>query len=153
VLTVSPQAGPGSRLRTGAGPAASRGGGRTTIVGMARKDELGRAGEERAAAYLTHEGYTVLARNWRGRGGELDVVACRGRDLVAVEVKTRRGEGFGHPLEAIDARKLRRVWRLALQWAAAHPEHARGRALRVDAIAVLGPDARAAAIEHLEDLR
>jgi putative endonuclease len=120
---------------------------------MARKDELGRAGEERAARYLTARGYTVLARNWRGDGGELDLVAARGAELVVVEVKTRSGARFGHPLEAIDARKLARLWRLALQWRAQHPEHARGRVLRIDAIALIGRDPATAALEHLQDLR
>lgn len=120
---------------------------------MARKDDLGRAGEDRAARYLTSRGYAVLARNWRGTGGELDLVAARGTELVVVEVKTRSGEGFGHPFEAIDDRKLARLWRLALQWRAAHAEHARGRVLRVDAIALIGADPACAALEHLQDLR
>jgi putative endonuclease len=120
---------------------------------MAKKDDLGRAGEERAAAYLRSRGYHVLARNWRGRGGELDIVAVRGTELVAVEVKTRSGTGFGHPFEAVDERKLARIWRLALQWRGAHPDIGRGRVIRVDAIALIGPDPATASLEHLQDLR
>ena len=45
------------------------------------------------------------ARNWRCREGELDLIVGSASDLVVVEVKTRRGDGFGHPFEAIDARK------------------------------------------------
>ncbi|HWI30978.1 MAG TPA: YraN family protein [Microbacterium sp.] len=120
---------------------------------MADKDDLGRAGEERAARYLAGERYEVVDRNWRCAIGELDIVAVRGAEVVVVEVKTRRGEGFGHPLEAIDSRKRARLWRLAMAWASAHPETARGRGMRLDAIAITGPDPAVAALEHLEDLR
>ncbi|OZD30807.1 YraN family protein [Rhodococcus sp. 06-1477-1B] len=118
---------------------------------MAAKDELGRAGEDRAVAYLTGDGYRILARNWRCAQGEIDVVAVRDDALVVVEVKTRSSEDYGHPFEAIDARKARRLWRLALAWLAAHPDEARGRRLRIDAIGVLGSDPARARLEHLED--
>lgn len=120
---------------------------------MAAKDVLGRAGEVRAAQYLQERGYVVLDRNWRHREGELDLVVARAGDLVVVEVKTRRGTAFGHPLEAIDERKQRRLWRLAIAWIAEHPDHAQGRRLRVDAVAIIGPDPRTAVLEHFEDLR
>jgi len=118
---------------------------------MAAKDDLGRAGEDRAAQHLVDHGYTVLDRNWRCPRGEIDIVAVRGRTLAVVEVKTRRSDAFGHPFEAIDERKAARLWALARAWMQAHPEHSRGRALRVDAIAVLGADASSARVEHLED--
>lgn len=120
---------------------------------MAEKDILGRAGEDVAAAHLVRRGWQVLDRNWRCRAGELDIVAVDGRELVIVEVKTRRGVGFGHPFEAVDARKRARLWHLAMAWAVAHPEHARGRAVRIDAIGIVGADPSSATVEHLEDLR
>jgi putative endonuclease len=120
---------------------------------MAAKDVLGRAGEERAARYLQAQGYTVLDRNWRVRDGEIDLVAATPGDLVVVEVKTRSGEGFGHPFEAIDRRKQARLWRLAFAWVAAHPDEAQGRRLRLDVIAIIGPDPGSGSLEHLEDLR
>lgn len=120
---------------------------------MARKDELGRAGEDRAAAYLAEAGYEILDRNWRCADGEIDIVAARGDRVVAVEVKTRSGIGYGHPFSAIDDRKLGRMWRLAMAWAAAHPDAARRRRISVDAIAILGRDPRAGTLEHLEGLR
>lgn len=120
---------------------------------MAVKDEVGRAGEERAATYLQEQGWRLIARNWRCAAGEIDLVAEDGNDLVVVEVKTRRGEDFGHPLEAVDTRKRMRLWRLAMAWVAAHPQSAQGRRLRLDAVSVLGPDPRTATIEHLRDLR
>lgn len=120
---------------------------------MAQKDILGRAGEDRAAAYLEKRGWRVLERNWRCRQGELDIVALDGDELVVVEVKTRRSLGFGHPLEAVDGRKRARLWRLAMAWATDHPDPARGREIRLDAIALTGPDAATAKLEHVVDLR
>ena len=119
---------------------------------MAQKDDLGRAGEDRAARYFEDRGYAVLARNWRCREGEIDLVVARGDDLVVVEVKTRRGEGFGHPFEAIDARKRVRLWRLALAWTAAHRDCVQGRRLRIDAIGLTGADPGTARLEHLVDV-
>jgi len=120
---------------------------------MAEKDDRGRAGEDRAARYLEAQGYRLLARNWRCATGELDIVATRGRDLVVVEVKTRRTDWFGHPFEAVHARKRDRLWRLSCAWVLAHPEQARGRRLRLDVIGITGEDPGTAVLEHLEDVR
>ena len=119
---------------------------------MADKDELGRRGEERAARYLADVGYDVIARNWRCREGEIDLVAVDADHVVVVEVKTRRGEGYGHPFEAIDARKRARLWRLACAWVAEHRDVVQRRRLRIDAVAVIGPDPRTARLEHLTDV-
>lgn len=120
---------------------------------MARKDELGRAGEHRAAEELTRCGFQIVDRNWRCAAGEIDIVAARGRVIAAVEVKTRSSTAFGHPLEAIGPDKLRRLWRLAHLWAAANPAFARGRTVRVDAVTLIGRDPRTAVLEHIEGLR
>jgi putative endonuclease len=111
---------------------------------MAAKDDFGRAGEERAARHLTANGFRILDRNWRCPQGEIDIVAETAGTIVVVEVKTRASE-------AIDKRKAERLWRLAMAWIAVHPMEARRRSLRIDAIAVLGPDPRTARLEHLED--
>jgi putative endonuclease len=120
---------------------------------MAAKDVLGRAGEDRAVAYLGERGYRLLSRNWRCRAGELDIVATDGHEVVVVEVKTRRGIGFGHPLDAVDQRKRARLWRLAMAWATQHPDDVRGRGIRIDVIAITGPDPATASLEHVRDLR
>ena len=120
---------------------------------MARKDELGRAGEDRAAAYLSACGYEILDRNWRCPDGEIDIVAAIEGRVVAVEVKTRSGIAYGHPFSAINDIKLGRMWRVALAWAAAHPDAMRRRRVSVDAIAIIGRDPRKGALEHLEGLR
>jgi len=120
---------------------------------MAAKDELGRAGEARAVTYLGGLGFEILARNWRCAQGEIDIVARRPGELAVVEVKTRRSAAFGHPFEAIDARKRARLWRLAFSWIAEHRDLAHGRGLRLHAIGLIGPDPHTAVLEHLEDLR
>ena len=108
---------------------------------------LGGHGEHLAVAYLTDAGLTVLDRNWRCREGELDIVARDGDALVFCEVKTRRGTGFGHPVEAVTAVKQRRLRTLAQRWLASHDEHAPD--LRFDVVGVLVRPDRPALITHL----
>lgn len=114
---------------------------------MRAKDAVGRYGENVAAAYLLEAGWQVVDRNWRGTAGELDIVALQGDELVVVEVKTRSGDGFGHPAEAVTATKLARLRRLAGQWLAEHDLHPRS--VRVDVIAVRTARRGAASVEHL----
>ena len=120
---------------------------------MAAKDDLGRAGEERAAAYLRGRGYDVLDRNWRCPAGEIDIVAAKAGVLRVIEVKTRTSLRFGHPFEALDDRKVRRLWRLAHAWIDAHPEKAGRYRVRLEAVGIIGPDPRSGMLEHLVDLR
>lgn len=82
---------------------------------------LGRAGEVHAAQYLEAQGYVLLARNWRVREGELDIVAQEGDTLVFVEVKTRRTRTYGTGEESVDARKQQQLALLAERFLAAHP--------------------------------
>jgi len=72
-----------------------------------------------AAAFLRARRYRILARNFRCRAGEIDLVAEDGRVLVFVEVRSRRGSGQGTPLESVDGRKQARVVRVARQFLAA----------------------------------
>lgn len=78
-----------------------------------RRRELGRIGEELAAAYLESAGFRIRERNVRLRGGEIDIVAHDGPVLVFVEVRTRRGGELGGPLESVDRRKQRKLLFLA----------------------------------------
>jgi putative endonuclease len=71
--------------------------------------DLGRDGEDAAADYLRSLGYTILQRNFRGPGGEIDIVAREGNVIVFVEVKTRRSRAYGSAIAAVDARKRRRI--------------------------------------------
>ena len=98
---------------------------------------LGAVGEERAAAWYVAQGYAVLARNWRCREGEIDLVCAKGRTLVICEVKTRSSLAYGHPAEAVTPVKQQRLHRLALLWLAAPERPVRADALRFDVAAVL----------------
>jgi putative endonuclease len=111
------------------------------------RTELGALGERIAAAYLTDAGLRVLERNWRCREGELDLVAREADAIVFCEVKTRRGEGFGHPVEAVTPVKQARLRLLAQRWLAAHDEHAPD--LRFDVVGVLMRPDRPALVTHL----
>jgi putative endonuclease len=75
--------------------------------------EVGRRGEAAAERRYVAGGYRVVARNWRCRIGELDLVVARGTTLVICEVKTRRGSRYGGGFEAVDARKRQKLRALA----------------------------------------
>ena len=77
---------------------------------------LGVSGEDLAAAWYEAAGYTVVARNWRCRDGELDLIVRLGRLLVFCEVKARTTDAFGAPVEAITRTKQQRLRRLAARW-------------------------------------
>ena len=73
----------------------------------------GDIGEEVACKYLLQNGYKILERNFRIRGGEIDIVALDGETLVYIEVKTRTSYRFGRPEESITLRKLKFLERAA----------------------------------------
>lgn len=80
--------------------------------------ELGRRGEHAAADLLRSRGYEVVGAGFLARRGELDLVCRRGDELVVVEVKTRRSDEFGTPLEGVDARKRQALKRAAAEYRA-----------------------------------
>jgi len=111
--------------------------------------ELGRWGEDLAVQHLEAAGCEVLARNWRCREGELDVVVRDGPALVFVEVKARSGRGFGEPSEAVGPVKARRLHRLACRWLEQN-RPAGGHELRFDVISVLRVKGTAPEVVHLK---
>ncbi len=96
---------------------------------------LGNAGEDLAAAEYERRGYEVLARNWRCREGELDLVLRSGSTVVFCEVKARSTLAFGSPLEAVTAAKRRRIRLLATRWL--QQSGVRAGELRFDVVGVL----------------
>jgi len=91
----------------------------------------------------------VLARNYRMGHKEIDLVARRGEVVAFVEVKTRAGHGYGHPLEAITWKKRREIAQVAATWIDRHgrPDYV----YRFDAVAILLPTGGDPTIEHVED--
>ena len=114
-----------------------------------RRLALGARGEDLAARWYADAGWEVLARNWRCREGELDLVVARGRVVAFCEVKTRSGTAFGTPAEAVTPAKRRRLRRLAQAWLAAHDHHAPD--LRFDVVGVHVPDAGPVRVTHLRN--
>ena len=87
-------------------------GGRRTADHLA----VGKSGEDLAASWYEAQGYEVVARNWRCREGELDIVARRARLVVFCEVKARTSDVFGLPAEAVGPGKQAKLRRLAALW-------------------------------------
>jgi putative endonuclease len=110
--------------------------------------ELGRRGEALACARLAAAGLRIVARNWRCRLGELDVVAEAPGLLVFCEVKTRRGGGYGTPAAAVDAAKQAQLRRLAGAYLHATPH--RPCRVRFDVVTVVWPPRGQPRVEHLE---
>ena len=97
---------------------------------------VGIYGEDVTVDFIRNQGYVVIDRNWRIREGEIDIIAkLADGTFVFIEVKTRTSPAFGHPLEAINSDKARRLQRLALAWLATH--QSLGSEYRIDCAAVL----------------
>ncbi len=98
----------------------------------------GKRGEDAAVAYLKKEGFQILDRNFRIRGGEIDIIAIDATDgeavLAFIEVKTRSSTEFGTPLEAITSWKLRALIKTAQFYKLKHPRLPD--LMRIDAVAV-----------------
>ena len=104
----------------------------------------GLAGEQQAIRYLASRGWVVLAHRFRVGRLEIDLIARRGRLVTFVEVKARRSDAFGSPLEAVTGAKRREVVKVARAWVDRF-----GRptdVYRFDCIALTG-----GRLEHLED--
>jgi putative endonuclease len=80
---------------------------------MAEHNELGKRGEDIAAAYLEKKGYRIIEKNWRQWRNEIDLIAIDGKFLVIVEVKTRQSNFFGEPETAVTREKQRTLIRAA----------------------------------------
>jgi putative endonuclease len=112
---------------------------------------LGQRGEAAAARHLRRRGYKIIALGDRLKHrDELDIVAYRGKTIVFAEVKTRTSSDAGHPAEAVDAAKQRRLTKLAVTFLKRHRllEYS----ARFDVIAITWPaDKRRPKIEHIEN--
>jgi putative endonuclease len=119
-----------------------------TVI-LTRK-QLGAAGEQHAEAFLKKQGYTILARNWRCRSGEIDIIALEGELVVFVEVRTRTSSArFGTPEESIDARKQHQV--IATSQVYLHQNQLHDHQVRFDTISVYAD--QHGALKHLDHIR
>lgn len=111
--------------------------------------DLGERGESTAARYLVGKGYKVLDTNWRWRRGEIDLVAEDSREVVFVEVKSRRSQQFGAPEEAITQKKREKLIQTALAYLSSVGRQ--GSAWRIDMIAIdFTPDGALERLDHYE---
>ena len=112
--------------------------------------EIGALGEQLAVDYLNQMGLRVLARNWRCRYGELDIIAADDatRAVVFVEVKTRTGEQYGGVEQAVTPAKVRRLRRLAGLWLA--QQQGSWASVRIDVIAIRIGRRRTPEITHIQ---
>jgi len=101
------------------------------------RTKSGGEAEAVACRFLEGSGLTIAERNWRGNGGEADIVARKGDLLVFVEVRSREGASFGTPEESVDLAKRRRIVRAARHYLSTIPA-ASWREARFDVIAIEG---------------
>lgn len=117
------------------------------------RQSLGVLGERVAARWFAAQGYTVLARRFRSGHRDLDLVVARDGVVAFVEVKARRGAGYGGPLAAVHWRKRRELVRSAQVWVARFGQA--GQAYRFDVFGVLvgpaGLGGRRVRVQHLAD--
>jgi putative endonuclease len=109
--------------------------------------DLGQRGERLAVKFLRRRGYIIITRDHRSRFGEIDIIAVDGRTVVFVEVKTRTEHGGGHPADAVNADKQRRLTRAAQAYRRQHSLE--GHSARFDVIAITWPAGKGQpVIEH-----
>ena len=115
---------------------------------MASHNELGKWGEDVAAAYLERQGYTIIERDWKSGHRDLDIIALDGDTVVFVEVKTRSNRMFTDPEMAVDYQKIRH-----LQQAANHYIKYRhiNQDIRFDIITVVGTPDDNYDVDHIKD--
>lgn len=113
--------------------------------------ELGSWGEERAAQYLRRRGYKILAQNYRCRGGEIDLIASRGRFVVFVEVKLRKSAAFAEAREFVTRAKQQRIIGTAELWLSETGCTLQPRFDVIEIYAPEGENSRKIKIEHIAD--
>jgi len=116
---------------------------------MNRKD-LGSWGEKIAVGYLKKHGYQIVETNFRCRQGEIDIIAQDNEYLVFIEVRTRKGYGFGTPEESVNVTKQKKLVSLAFAYLQTHRNHSS--LWRFDVVAVeLDRKGKIARLELIQD--
>lgn len=115
------------------------------------KKSLGTWGEEQAARYLRLCGYSILERNYSFRGGEIDIVAKKGKDIVFFEVKLRKNADFAEAREFVTYAKQRRILSTAQLYLATHETDLQPRFDVMEIYAPEGKNSRKVRINHIKD--
>ena len=116
---------------------------------LTRRQQSGRRAEELAAAFLRAAGAEILARNYRRRLGELDIIARVANVLVVAEVRTRASNNFGGAAASVTRAKQRRITRAASQLLQQRADLAR-LPVRFDVVVVTDPHGAAPAVEWIQ---
>ena len=111
--------------------------------------KLGCWGENIAEKYLKKKGYVIVARNFRCKLGEIDIIALDGKELVFIEVKTRQNQNYGLPCEAITASKIKHLRRTAAYYTALYSADRID--ARLDVIEILTKETQTC-IHHIENI-
>lgn len=113
------------------------------------KEKTGLQGEDIAVSFLKTQGYNVVARNYRQRFGELDIIAKDGETFVFIEVKTRKNDRYGNPFEAVDSRKQIKLSRMAQDYISRNGLE--DKPARFDVVAILLTPGSPPKVEHIRD--
>lgn len=116
---------------------------------MARHNLLGKRGEKVAISWLIQQGYCILARNWRFKRSEIDIIARKSDILVIVEVKTRSSSNFGRPSDFVRSRKMKMLVDAATEFAVSQDHDGE---VRFDIIGVEPLPTGSYRLRHLEDV-
>jgi putative endonuclease len=114
---------------------------------MAYHNQLGKIGEDIAAAYLVRNGYTIHERNFIFRKAEIDIIAQKDEQLIIVEVKTRNSAYFGDPQSFVSKGKIKLLLKAANEYITANDLNLE---VRFDIIAILKNN-KSEQLEHFED--
>lgn len=110
---------------------------------------LGKAGENIAKEYLMTLGFEIIDTNWHySKNSEIDIIAKDKNTLVFVEVKTRSSLNFGHPFEAIDSKKVKKIYMAGLAYLEQTKVDYKN--YRIDAVSVI--DLKKPQIEHIKNI-
>jgi len=117
---------------------------------MAKTDNIrtGKTGEDLAANYLEEKGHTILERNYSFERAEVDIVAYNGRQIIFVEVKTRKSTSFGEPEDSVTDAKKKSLFKVAEAWL--YERKMDGAPVRFDIISVLLQPEKNPQVKHFE---
>jgi len=118
---------------------------------LPHRQNLGNYGETIAAEYLTKHGYILIDRNFKARYGEIDLITLQKNTLIFIEVKTRLGNTYGTPEDAVTPRKIHEVVITAQYYILLHPELPTSQ--RIDVIALeLNSDRTIRDLRHIKNI-